>query len=46
MKYLDEYRDHRIARALAAEIVQSHHPALGADGDLWRPNPHHHALRH
>jgi len=23
MKYLDEYRDHRIARALAAEIVQS-----------------------
>src|SRR5271165_5258073 len=22
MKYLDEYRDHRIARALAAEIVQ------------------------
>ena len=23
MKYLDEYRDHRIARALAAEIAQS-----------------------
>jgi hypothetical protein len=22
MKYLDEYRDHRIARALVAEIVE------------------------
>ena len=43
MKYLDEYRDGRIARSLGAGTVLL---VLGAYGDLRRTDPHDHALRH
>ena len=46
MKYLDEFSDPDLAKQAARPDPRGHHPALGDDGGLRRPDPLDHPARH